>query len=345
MRILMVGADSRYAIERPYLKYLSGNPLVSKIDFFAAQNIFLNYYQKNIFNKIVYRAGLSNILTKVNEALKEKFIESKPDVVFVFKGMEIFPSTLQWMKQQGAKLANYNPDNPFIFSNRGSGNRNVTDSIPLFDLFMSYDKGICKKMESEYHIKSELLPFGFEIDAAKYESYCAEPEKNKLCFIGNTDEYRLAFINDLAASGIPIDLFGMNWHAGKLHKNVTFKGPVFDDGLWKALRSYRIQLNLMRIHNPESHNMRSFEIGGVGGIQLAPRTTDHENYFKEGSEIFLYTTLADCIQQVNMLQSLSAEQANEIRSRARNRSINSGYSYEHRSATVAGYLHKLYLEK
>lgn len=338
----MVGADSRYAIERPYLKYLSENSLVQEIEFFAAQNIFLNYYQKNLFNKILYRIGLSSILNKVNKELKAAFTAFKPDVVFIFKGMEIFPSTLLWMKKQGARLANYNPDNPFIFSNRGSGNKNVTRSIPLFDLFMSYDRGICKKMETEYHVKSKLLPFGFEISEKVFEACVREPEKKKLCFIGNTDEHRLAFLNELAAAGIETDLYGMNWNTKYLHRNIKFKGPVFDDELWKALRSYRVQLNLMRIHNPESHNMRTFEIAGVGGIQLAPRTGDHSSYFEEGKEIFLFTDVNSCIAQVKKIMAFTETEATVIRNGVRQKSINAGYSYSNRAATVAKYLNELY---
>ncbi len=337
----MIGADSRYAIERPYLKYLSANKLIDNIEFFAAQNIFLAYYQKSLINKITYRLGLSSILKTVNEELKEKFSIYKPDVVFIFKGMEIFPSTLEWMKEQGAKLANYNPDNPFIFSDRGSGNKYVTASIPLFDLFMSYDRGICKKMKTEYHIRSLLLPFGFEISEQLFETCSKEPEKLKVCFIGNTDKHRLDFLNTLASKGIEIDLYGMNWNKNNLHANISFKGPVFDDELWKTLRAYRVQLNLMRIHNPESHNMRSFEIAGVGGIQLAPATIDHSEYFEAEKEIFLYTDLENCIYQIKKILALPVEKANAVRNNVRQRSIRDGYTYKDRSETVAQYLHEL----
>lgn len=211
MRVLIAGADSRYAIERPYVRYLAENKLVSEVKLFAAQNIFLAYYQKNFLNKILYRTGFSGILKKVNSLLKAEVEKFKPDVVFVFKGMELFPSTLQWMRNKGIKLANYNPDNPFVFSGRGSGNKNISRSIPLFDLFMSYDKGICKKMEAEYKVKSKLLPFGFDVSEQLFAVCEKLPEIKKACFIGNTDIHRLAFLNELAAAGILLDLYGMNW--------------------------------------------------------------------------------------------------------------------------------------
>jgi spore maturation protein CgeB len=341
MRILIVGADSKYAIERPYLKYLSQHPSVSAIELFAAQQFFLGWYQKSIFNKILYRAGLSRILHSINDDLLRKVESFKPDVLFVFKGMEIFPAILKTIKDKGIKLANYNPDNPFIFSGRGSGNKNVTNSIPLFDLFMSYDRGICREMESRFNITSRLLPFGFDIPDALFEACKREPEIVKLCFIGNTDTFRLEFLNNLATAGIELDLYGMNWKESSLHKNIQFKGAVFEEELWKKLRAYRVQLNLMRIHNPDSHNMRSFEIAGIGGIQLAPATEDHRIYFTDGKDIFLYTDQACCIAQIKKLLAMPVEAANQVREAVRARSIGEGYTYKDRANTVAKYLQDL----
>ena len=100
---------------------------------------------------------------------------------------------------------------------------------------------------------------------------------------------------------------------------------------WKTLIKYRVQLNLMRPHNLDTHNMRSFEIPGVGGIQLAPDTPDHKIYFEPGKEIFLYTDIAGCVNQIMKLLALKANEAMEIRNCARMRSINSGYSYKDRA--------------
>jgi spore maturation protein CgeB len=137
MRILISGAISNYAIERHFLKHFKDIGLI--VEVFAAQNIFLDYYSKSLFNKLLFRAGHESIYKKINLDLRKKVEEFGPDVFFVFKGMEIYPSTLQWIKSRGVKLVNYNPDNPFIFSGRGSGNKNVTDSISIFDLHLTYD--------------------------------------------------------------------------------------------------------------------------------------------------------------------------------------------------------------
>ena len=99
---------------------------------------------------------------------------------------------------------------------------------------------------------------------------------------------------------------------------------MYDRVFWKTLRKYRVQLNLMRPHNPDTHNMRSFEVPGVGGIQLAPDTDDHKTYFEPGKEIFLYKNLEECTSQIKKILALNTEDARKIRDHARMRSIDSG---------------------
>ena len=53
MRLLVIGADSTYAIERFYLKYWKQFGKDITIEFFTAQNLFYKYYNKNILNKIL----------------------------------------------------------------------------------------------------------------------------------------------------------------------------------------------------------------------------------------------------------------------------------------------------
>lgn len=341
LRILFAGADSDYAIERPYRQYLAMQPEIDTIEFFPAQNIFLEYYQKSLFNKLLYRVGLSCILGKINRQIIESADRFRPDVFLVFKGMEIFPSTLRKLKERGVKLVNYNPDNPFVFSGRGSGNRNVAGSVRLFDLYLSYDSSVSNELKAR-KVRSGLLPFGFDVSNQLFDKCKDIPEILRLCFIGNADSSRLKFLNELARRGIEIDVFGANWDIRKLHRNISFRGYAGYDELWINLRRYRIQLNLMRIHNADSHNMRSFEIPAIGGIQLAPDTPDHRNYFLPGKEIFLFRNIDDCVAQINKLLSMTSEEARVIRESARNRSLVSGYGYLDRARELFNHISGLY---
>lgn len=309
---------------------------------FPAQRYFYDYYQQGILHKLVFRAGLSGILKKINGWFKSAVEKFKPDVIWVFKGMEIFPGSLRWAKNKGIKLVNFNGDSPFIFSGKGSGNAYVTDSISLYDLHLTYNRAVQKEMTDRYNIPTSILPFGYDIDEALYLDCCREDEVVKVCFLGNPDEYRGAFLQQLAEAGVKLDLYGNNWDKFVQHENVSSFAPVYADECWRTLRKYRVQLNLMRPHNPDTHNMRSFELGGVGAIQLAADTPDHRNYFTAGKEIFLFENMEECIHQINHLLSMDKKMADQIRMDTRNRSLESGYSYRDRSMQALQEINKLF---
>ena len=330
MRLFIVGSDKVYAIENFYVKYL--RQLGVEVFHFPAQSYFYDYYQKNILNKLIFKADLSGILKKINLQFKQAVEGLLPDAIWIFKGMEIFPASLRWAKERNIKLVNYNGDNPFIFSGKGSGNENVTNSIRLYDLHLTYNTGVKKEMETISNIPTAILPFGFNIEEHLFEKCCQQDEVLKACFLGNPDQYRGKFLQQLAEKGIQLDVYGNDWTKFVQHPNIKVYPPVYGDDFWIILRKYRVQLNLMRPHNPDTHNMRSFEVPGVGGIQLAPVTPDHEKYFEPGKEIFLFRNMDDCVVQINKIMSFTKEQALAIRTNARYRSLQSGYRYQDRAA-------------
>jgi spore maturation protein CgeB len=330
-KILIVGSNQVWSIEKIYLKYLSA--LQIETDLFAAQNFFFDYH-KGVVKKLIFRFGISDIYQQINQLLLQKVNDYQPDVIWVFKGMEIFPKTIEKLKLSGFKVANYNPDNPFIFSGRGSGNKNVKDSIKEYDLHFTYNKSVQKKIEETFRIKTAYLPFGFDLSEEEYEKHTNQQEIVKVCFLGNPDAERATIINALIKQGISIDLYGNNWHRFVEHSKASIFPPVYGTEFWQVLRRYRIQLNLMRIHNDNSHNMRSFEIPAIGSIMIAPDTPEHRLFFEEKKEIFLFSNLEECKEKINYVIKLNNDEANKIRNAARYRSIISGYSYRERAKFV-----------
>jgi hypothetical protein len=328
IKILLVGSDHKAAMEQYFTRYLT--ELGVPNDIFPAQGLFYKYYNSSILNKVFFKLGVSSIYKSISDQLLQAVASKKPDVLFVFKGMEILPSTLSALKERGIKLVNYNPDNPFLFSGSGSGNRNVEESIPLFDLHLTYDRSIKAELEKR-NLKAILIPFGFDITEEEVKICAADPEVIRVCFLGNPDKDRCKFLNTLAEKKLPVDVYGQGWTRFNLNKEINVNGPVYGLDYWKVLRKYRVQLNLMRPHNPHSHNMRSMEVPGVGGIGLFPDTPDHREFFEEGKEIFLYGDVPDCCLKAQQLLLLTKEKADSIRSAARSRSLHSGYSYKHRT--------------
>ena len=92
MKLLVVGANSTYSIERFYLKYWKEYGTNITIEFFPAQNFFYEYYNKNIINKIVFKFGISSIYDKINFKLIRKVDEFQPDIIIVCAGYDALSS-------------------------------------------------------------------------------------------------------------------------------------------------------------------------------------------------------------------------------------------------------------
>ena len=332
-KILIVGAQKKWALEHYFVRHFK--TLNTEVEVFPAHDIFVDYYHHSIWRKLYVRSGLSNIYDKIEKELLEYVDRYEPNVVWIFKGMWILPSALKKLRAKGIKLVNYNPDHPFHFSGRGSGNQIVLDSISLYDLHQSYHPEVIKRIEGEYKLPCAVLPFGYEITDQQYEEFGQQEEVVKACFAGTSDPMRAKAMQHLASKGIQLDVFGNDWerYLGEV-PNVELHPPAYREEYWATLRKYRVQINLFRPHNNGSHNMRTFEVPALGGIMIAPDSPDHRQYFTPDKEILLYADLDDLAEKIKDVLSWPKAQADEFRQAARDRSVSSGYSYYKRTEEV-----------
>jgi spore maturation protein CgeB len=333
MKILIVGSNKPWAIERFYIKYLK--ELGADVHLYPAPDIVFDNHSKNIFNKILFKTKIKTGYAEVNRGLIEQADSIKPDWIWVFKGMEIYPATLKLLGRK-YRLVNYNPDHPFVIASSGGGNKNVRDSVGLYHLHFCYNRNLQKQIEQEYKLPVVFLPFGYDLSAEDYQTINRESELTRVCFLGNPDKTREETVQLVADHGYPVDVYGHGWDKTTLrkHKNVIVFDAVYGFAFWKKMRTYRVQLNIFRQHNIGSHNMRTFEIPGAGGIQLAPFSEEHAFFFNENSEIFLYRDQQELLKKVEYLLNCSPQKSDEIRKAARFRSLDSLYTYKDRASIV-----------
>ncbi|RZJ53065.1 MAG: glycosyltransferase family 1 protein [Flavobacterium sp.] len=327
MRILISGSSDIWAIENHYCKHL--NELGVKTFLFPAGNIFRKKYN-TIGQKIIHKIYPKLILDEINNKLLDEISIINPDIVWVFKGMEIYPKTLLEIRKKGIFLINYNPDHPFSFAHKGSGNANVKNSLSIYHLHLSYSKNIINELAKIYSADVLFLPFGYDHTGNVYDFLPSE-EINKIAFVGNPDANRTKILNNLASNGYSIDVFGNGWAKYVKAQNIKINDPIYGPELWETLQKYRIQLNIFRPHNLNSHNMRTFEVPSVGGIMLAPASEEHFQFFEDNKEAFFYRNEDELMKICEKILSLPKAEANKIRKAAHLRCIASKYSYLDRS--------------
>ncbi len=333
MKILIVGSKSDYAIERYYMKYLQ--ELGAEVYHYPSADIIFNYHSKNLINKVLFKTKIKTNYHIVNIELINIAYKFKPDVILIFKGMEIFPETLNKLRKD-FMLANYNPDHPFIISGPGSGNNNVTEGVGLYHLHFCYQKSLQKQIENSFRIPTVFLPFAVETTDIEYRNPDDIEEIYRVCFQANPDQYRVNKLELLTESGIEVDVYGHGWEKTRLkfNKKVNIQEIATRSDFWKKNQEYRIQLNLFREHTLDSHNMRTFEIPAVGGIQLSPYSKEQEDFFKDGKEIFFFRDDKEMVTLAHRVMAFEKNKALEVRMAGRKRFMESGYTFADRANTV-----------
>ena len=340
MKILMLNSKNSHLLAPQYFKALKDQGIEVYGSYYI--DFLSTFIKNNILNKALFRLFPSLIYFICNAILLKDFNQVKPHIVLIFKGMEIFPSTLKKLKKRGSILVNYNLDHPFNFVSPGSGNSNVKNSIPLYHLHLSYSNKIIKDLIIKYpSIKTAQLPFGIHDDALK--TIEVEREIIKIAFIGYWDKKREKIIKTLLENGFPVDVFGPKWEKSSIndHHNLNIEHGVYGQDYWNIIRKYRIQLNILREHNEDSHNMRTFEIPGVGGIMLSEFTEEQNSFFENGKQAFYYSTSLELISITHKLLNMSVEKIYSIRKAAELKSIEKGYTYKDRSKQLISILKSL----
>lgn len=299
---------------------------------------------KGVARKIVRRIAPRLLWQQSNVDLLCLAESSAPDIVWLFKGTDIFPSTIRALRHRGFHPVAYNPDHPFEFYSRGTGNANIAQSLPEYELFMTFSRHIANQLSEKYpSLQTCVVPFGHAVDEDIYRTLDDVDEINRICFIGTPDLHRVSLLSSLLRAGLKVDIYGPDWggKSASLLKGAYFHGPVFGLEFYRTLRRYRVQLNFLRPHNLHSHNMRSFEAPACGAIMLAEDSIEHREFFQSGEEAFYFSCEEELVEISRWLLAMSMDEAKGVREKARARSVNERYSYSDRAIEALSHMGSL----
>lgn len=339
LHILLLGNAGRGALEICYKQGLL--QLGHQVTLFDIQEPVHKIWQKSIFHKLSGLLYYKCLVKAVNIEVLLKCESTKPDVIIVFKGMELLPSTIQALKSTTKLLVNYNPDHPFLHFSKGSGNTFVREAIPLYDLHVSYSKNICNVLSEKYSVDTAYLPFGFMPKTALTQKLRQNFDKD-IIFIGAWDKERANFFNTLPEKTVRI--IGPNTWGGKtLPQSFSRKSWVgfslYENDAMEAHATALASLNLLRPQNiiSNSHNMRTFEVPGAGGLLLSPYTDEQAEFFTPDKEAIFFRNTSELLDLIKDLKK-NENRVRYIKANAYQRSITSGYSYFERSKLLLSHL-------
>ncbi|RYE58776.1 MAG: glycosyltransferase family 1 protein [Sphingobacteriales bacterium] len=337
MKILIIGSFGKGALENNYVRGFKAIGI--EPEKFEITESYYKRISRGIVNKVYNKINPAFYFTQINKELGIFISQRKYDVILVFKGLTLFPETIKLLKTYTTIIACYNPDHPYEFYSEGSGNRNILDSIRLYDLYFTYSKNIAKGLSQKFNVASFVIPFGFEPNPIpRSEGEYA----NHWLMLGSYDKARADFLVSLNLDSIQV--YGeQKWstrNKGNLIDTKYFQGKaLFENEYFVACKEANGVFNYLREQNiaEGSHNMRTFEVPGAGGLLISQRTEEQSDFFEEDAEAIYFDTITELKERLQYLER-NHQKISAMKSAALKRAMSSGYTYHHRSKQMAAIL-------
>ncbi|TDH20700.1 glycosyltransferase family 1 protein [Segetibacter sp. 3557_3] len=326
---LIVGCFNQGAIENIYAQEFRA--LGITIDTYDIYEAYWSLLRRSIADRIWNKVSPEMYYGDVNRDIL-LFIEKKRfDLILVFKGMTLFPETILQLKACTSILANYNPDHPFQFFTATSGNRNVVDSISYYDIYFSYAKSIVEQIKNKFEIPAYCIPFGYDRNICSTNNLGKHCYSGKMLFIGAYDYERSKYLSKVAGHGV--NIYGEHKWRSRTYlfpavRAAYQNSPLYGEDYATAIRSSNGIINLLRKQNliEGSHNMKTFEVPGYGGLLLSQRTHEQCAYFEENTEAFYFDSVEELKSKIDYLNR-NPIVVQRVKSAAYKRSTGEKYSY------------------
>lgn len=255
-------------------------------------------FTKNRFtNKLVFPYATSVMNNRLLEAAKDY----NPGLVFIHKGQWISPQTLRKIKRDtGALLFVFNPDDPFN-SNRGASSRFIKTSIPEYDVYFIWSKALMPRLEAAGACRVEYFPFAYDPEIHHPVLTRAQSFLPDVVFVGSWDEEREKWLSGLEGYNLVI------WGADYWRKRCKSKflrscwrgHEAMGEELCEIIGAAKVNLNILRLQNKGSHNMRTFEIPACKGFMLHERSEEAVGFFREGKEAEFFGSPAELREKID----------------------------------------------
>lgn len=235
---------------------------------------------------LAFRLRIGPAVNAVNQQVLRQIEGRNYDLIWINKGVVLWPETIQKLRQKTACLIHYTPDTAF-HQNRS---RFFFKTLPLYDLLVttkSFEMEEYRRRipESKIHLTTQ----GYDPDV--HHPTTDIPKSLSAILIGLHEPHRERCVHVLRKAGIPVRIGGKGWErvaATYSHDpNFEFLGSmVFGEAYSSALASSAIGLGLLSKRFPELHTTRTMEIPACGTLLATERTSETSAFFGEKEALF-----------------------------------------------------------
>jgi spore maturation protein CgeB len=289
MKVLYISNSSE---KRNVIDYMldafKHNDSISRFKVIYSQSDTLSKKQSLIV-RFTHKILMPYSYSKVNEEIIKKIEGEFFDMIFISKGLYIWPSTLKKVKviNKKIKIVYFSNDNLNKWHNKSFF---LHFYLKYCDYVYSIDIPSYKKIDK---LTSAIIIYLDKCYSKRHHIY--NKDNNILydvIFIGSYENLRFEIISFLAQNGIQINVFGNGWsEISSIHDNLTIHNmPLIGDDYANAISQSKITLGFLRKKNEDTQTSRSIEIPACGGFMLMERTEKHKQLFEEGDDAEFFDT-------------------------------------------------------
>jgi spore maturation protein CgeB len=289
-----------------------------------------------LLKSMAFRLRSGPLVRQVNRRVVEGCRAGPYDLVWVDKGVYLWPETVAELRTVARQLVHYTPDTAF-HANRS---RHFEEAARQYDLLVT-----TKSFEMEQYrvltAPERILLTTQAYDPALHRPVGQLQKQPVAAFIGLCEEDRERCIETLLEAGIPVRVGGRGWKrfARRHASNPRFhylSDRVFGAEYVSRYAAAAIGLGLLSKRFPELHTTRTFEIPACGAALATERTAETATFFDDDEAIF-FTDYDQLAGRLSDLLQRPGEVA-EFARKGRRRVEKGGYDYE---SVLSGILRRL----
>lgn len=283
----------------------------------------------SLLARVLWKLKIPSDPTHVNRAIRDECARIRFECVWIDKGINIFPSTLKFIKKHLTKsvLVSCSEDDMFA---KHSQSYWYLKGLKYYDMVFTTKTYNCEELKTIGATRTKLFLDAYD-ETVHRPQVLLERDRNRfeseVSFIGTFENDRAERIFYLVENGVTVSVFGNGWERwiGR-HPHLHIRNqPVYGEDYVKAINGTKINLCFLRKINRDEVTSRSVEIPACGGFMLGERTQRHMEFFNEGEEAEFFDSNEEMLEKVNYY--LANKEARETISRnGRKRCEKSGYS-------------------
>lgn len=237
----------------------------------------------------LFNFGAALVLRRFQSAILDAASQSDPDLILVFKGEGVAPSTVSRLRRRSSSpVALWYPDDPRFFSTF------VRWIAPGYDLVFTYLTRGLERYRSLGLPRVYCVPFGCDPSIHNIRSETPDGSKGPdVVFVGTYTRRRARMIHALQRAGFRPDIYGRYWN----HKTSDKQPPVYGEAMARLYSNAKITLNFHTVPG-WGPNMRVFEATGSGAFLLTDDCDDIGRYYLRGKELEVFHDMKDLCAKV-----------------------------------------------